>query len=112
MKSKSNSLAFILTTLVATLFFTAAGQSAKKAEINTAQAGAAAAAVTPRERTPEAQAKMSPQDALAKLRVGNARFAAGQSRARNLPAEVRGTAVAQYPFAVVLSCLDSRAPVE
>jgi carbonic anhydrase len=55
---------------------------------------------------------MSPQDALAKLRAGNARFAAGQSRARNLPAEVRATAAGQYPFAVVVSCLDSRAPVE
>jgi carbonic anhydrase len=55
---------------------------------------------------------MSPQDALAKLRAGNARFVAGQSRARNLPAEVRGTAAGQYPFGVVLSCLDSRAPVE
>jgi carbonic anhydrase len=29
-----------------------------------------------------------------------------------LPAEVRGTAGGQYPFAVVVSCLDSRAPVE
>jgi len=66
----------------------------------------------PRERTQEAQAAMSPQDALAKLRAGNARFVAGQSRARNLPAEVRATAGGQYPFAVILSCLDSRAPVE
>lgn len=55
---------------------------------------------------------MSPQDVLAKLRAGNARFAAGQSRARNLPSEVRATAAGQYPFAVIVSCLDSRAPVE
>jgi carbonic anhydrase len=55
---------------------------------------------------------MSPKEALEKLRSGNARFAAGQSRARNLPAEVRSTAAGQYPFAVVVSCLDSRAPVE
>jgi carbonic anhydrase len=55
---------------------------------------------------------MSPQNALAKLRAGNARFAAGQSRPRNLPAELRATAPGQYPFAVILSCLDSRAPVE
>jgi len=63
-------------------------------------------------RTQEAQAMMTPQDALAKLRAGNARFAAGQSRARNLPSEVRATAGGQYPFAVIVSCLDSRAPVE
>ena len=73
---------------------------------------AASAVVSPRERTAESQAAMSPQDALTKLRAGNARFVAGQSRGRNLPAEVRGTAGGQYPFAVVVSCLDSRAPVE
>jgi carbonic anhydrase len=55
---------------------------------------------------------MTPQEAVDKLRAGNARFVAGQSRARNLPAEVRTTAAGQYPFAVVLSCLDSRQPVE
>jgi carbonic anhydrase len=71
-----------------------------------------ATTTTPRERTPAAQATMSPQDALAKLRAGNERFAAGQSRARNLPAEVRSTSGGQYPFAVIVSCLDSRAPVE
>ena len=71
-----------------------------------------ATTTTPRERTPGAQATMSPQDALAKLRAGNERFAAGQSRARNLPAEVRSTSGGQYPFAVIVSCLDSRAPVE
>jgi carbonic anhydrase len=76
------------------------------------QAPTGPAAVAARERTQQSQAAMSPQDALAKLRAGNARFAAGESRARNLPAEVRATAPSQYPFAVIVSCLDSRAPVE
>jgi len=31
---------------------------------------------------------------------------------RNLPAKVRATSAAQYPFAVILSCLDSRASAE
>jgi carbonic anhydrase len=65
-----------------------------------------------RERTLEAQAKMTPQEAVDKLRAGNARFVSGQSRTRNLPTEVRTTAAGQYPFAVVLSCLDSRQPIE
>ena len=55
---------------------------------------------------------VSSAEAWKKLEEGNARFAAGQSRARNLPAEVRATAGGQYPFGVVLSCLDSRVPVE
>ena len=91
-----NDKVVLATSLIAALILSAGGQSS----------------TTPRERTQEAQATMSPQDALAKLRAGNARFAAGQSRARNLPAEVRSTAGGQYPFAVIVSCLDSRAPVE
>ena len=81
-------------------------------QVDNAAVEAAAAVMVPPGRTAEAQAKMSPQDALAKLRAGNERFAAGQSRARNLPEEVRTTASGQYPFAVIVSCLDSRAPVE
>jgi carbonic anhydrase len=63
-------------------------------------------------QTKESQAAMTPQAALARLRDGNARFVAGRPLTRDLPAAVRGTAAAQYPFAVVLSCLDSRQPIE
>jgi carbonic anhydrase len=62
--------------------------------------------------TKEAQAAMSPKDALTELQAGNKRFVAGQTQVRNLPAKVRATASGQYPFAVVLSCLDSRQPIE
>jgi len=62
--------------------------------------------------TKESQAAMTPQAALAELRAGNARFMAGQSQVHNLPAKVRATASGQYPFAVILSCLDSRQPTE
>jgi carbonic anhydrase len=55
---------------------------------------------------------MTPQQALAQLRAGNARFVSGHMLARNLPAEVRATASGQFPVAVVLSCLDSRQPIE
>jgi carbonic anhydrase len=69
------------------------------------------AALSPTQ-TKESQTAMTPQQALAKLREGNARFAAGQSLIRNYPAEVKATTSGQYPFAVVLSCLDSRQPIE
>ena len=55
---------------------------------------------------------MTPQSALAELRDGNARFVAGHPLMRNLPSQVKATAAGQYPFAVVLSCLDSRQPIE
>ena len=63
-------------------------------------------------RTQAAQAAMTPQAALAELRDGNARFVSGRPLVRNLPAEVKATASGQYPFAVILSCLDSRQPIE
>ena len=68
------------------------------------------AAATP--PTKESQAAMTPQSALAELKAGNARFVAGHPLVRNLKADVKATASGQYPFAVVLSCLDSRQPIE
>lgn len=66
----------------------------------------------PKVETKESQAAITPEEALARLQEGNARFALGQSRQRNFPAKVRATAEGQYPFAVILSCLDSRVPAE
>ena len=63
-------------------------------------------------QTKASQAMMTPQQALAELRDGNARFVAGKPLHRDFPAQVKATASGQYPFAVVLSCLDSRQPVE
>ncbi len=63
-------------------------------------------------QTKASQSAMTPQSALAELRDGNARFVAGRPLLRNLPAQVTATASGQYPFAVVLSCLDSRQPIE
>ena len=63
-------------------------------------------------QTKASQAAMTPQSALAELKAGNARFVAGLPLARNYPWQVQATAAGQYPFAVVLSCLDSRQPIE
>jgi carbonic anhydrase len=63
-------------------------------------------------QTKESQAAMGPQQALAELKAGNERFVAGKPLVRNLPSQVKATASGQYPFAVVLSCLDSRQPIE
>jgi carbonic anhydrase len=62
--------------------------------------------------TKEMQATTTPESALAELKAGNARFVAGHPLQRNMPADVKATASGQYPFAVVLSCLDSRQPIE
>jgi carbonic anhydrase len=62
--------------------------------------------------TKEQQAAMTPQSALAELKAGNARFVSGHPLKRDLQAAVKATASGQYPLAVVLSCLDSRKPIE
>jgi carbonic anhydrase len=72
----------------------------------------AAAAAAGQDRTKESQAAMTPAEALEKLRAGNARFAAGTSRPRNLKLQISATASGQFPFAAVLSCMDSRVPAE
>ena len=62
--------------------------------------------------TKESQTAMTPAQALDELKAGNARFVASRPLRRDLPADVKTTAPGQYPFAVVLSCLDSRQPIE
>ena len=63
-------------------------------------------------QTQSTQATMTPQDALAHLRNGNARFLASRQEERNLLEQVKVTGDGQYPFAVVLSCIDSRVAPE
>lgn len=60
----------------------------------------------------EAQATLTPDEALQLLKEGNARFVAGESIDRDLIEQQKATSAGQYPFAVVLSCLDSRSAPE
>ncbi|MBS3746743.1 MAG: carbonic anhydrase [Wenzhouxiangellaceae bacterium] len=60
----------------------------------------------------EAQSTLTPDEALQLLKEGNARFVAGESIDRDLIEQQKATSVGQYPFAVVLSCLDSRSAPE
>lgn len=46
------------------------------------------------------------------LRASNQRFANGKMLHRNLLKQMKETAAGQYPFAVVVSCLDSRTSSE
>lgn len=61
-----------------------------------------------------AQSKLSPDTALQELMDGNQRFASGRLTAfeQDLGILKRNTAEKQEPFAGVLSCADSRVPVE
>lgn len=63
-------------------------------------------------QTKASQSALKPSDALKMLKDGNQRFATGHRLGRNLISQVKGTAKGQYPFAAILSCMDSRAPAE
>lgn len=59
-----------------------------------------------------ARDRLSPADALQLLREGNERFCSDALLPRAYDHEIAATAAAQYPFAAVLTCIDSRIPVE
>ena len=63
-------------------------------------------------QTRESQTDLTPAAALNLLREGNARFQAGSMATRDLVSQVGVTAQGQFPFAVILSCIDSRVSAE
>ena len=58
------------------------------------------------------QQRITPAEALQQLVEGNRRFAGGHSMRYDYPEAVHQTAAGQYPFAVILSCVDSRTSSE
>lgn len=62
--------------------------------------------------TKEAQQLLTPEDAINLLKEGNKRFVSNLKINRNLLQQVNETSEGQYPFAVILSCIDSRTSAE
>ena len=62
--------------------------------------------------TAEEQKALTPDMVIQNLKEGNKHYVKNDVTARDVPAMVRNAAQGQYPEAVILSCLDSRVPVE
>ncbi len=62
--------------------------------------------------TKESQAAMTADAAIEILKKGNKRFVANQKADRDLLEQVSDTKSGQYPFATILSCIDSRVSAE
>jgi len=62
--------------------------------------------------TKEEQDALTTDMVLAMLKEGNIRFANNDLTSRDHSKQVRNSALSQYPKAIVLSCVDSRVPVE
>lgn len=60
----------------------------------------------------ESQSTLTPEMALQYLKEGNSRFVNNLRANRDLLSQVNATRDGQYPFATVLSCMDSRTSVE
>lgn len=65
-----------------------------------------------RAHTSETQATVTPAKALQFLKEGNQRFQHNLKANRNLLQQVNETSEGQFPFAVILSCIDSRTSAE
>jgi carbonic anhydrase len=62
--------------------------------------------------TAEEQAEMTPQEIIGRLKKGNENFINNNLTQRDHSAQRRKAMIGQYPKAIVLSCVDSRVPVE
>ncbi len=62
--------------------------------------------------TKETQSTMTPQKSLQSLKEGNQRFQKNLQAGRMLLEQVEDTSKGQYPFATILSCIDSRVSSE
>jgi carbonic anhydrase len=65
-----------------------------------------------RAHTKESQATMTPQRAFEFLKEGNGRFRQNLRMSRDLLQQVNDTREGQWPFATILSCIDSRTSAE
>jgi len=62
--------------------------------------------------SPDEQKKLTPEAVLADLKAGNERYLKGAHSDPNAAARIKAATKGQYPKAYVLSCVDSRVPVE
>ena len=62
--------------------------------------------------TQEQQKALKPDDVIKTLKEGNDRFTNNDLTARDHSKQVRNSTFSQYPKAIILSCVDSRVPVE
>ncbi|MFT4832567.1 MAG: carbonic anhydrase [Maribacter sp.] len=62
--------------------------------------------------TKEEQEALTPREVLESLKAGNERFVRSDLTARDHSAQIRESADTQFPKAIILSCVDSRVPVE
>jgi len=104
------------TILIALLFFMACNNKGQNKEqiksIQSEHSAESMVGIVEDVLTKSEQDALSPEKVIQSLKEGNGRFMQNDLTARNHSAQVRKSVKAQYPKAIVLSCVDSRVPVE
>ena len=62
--------------------------------------------------TKEQRDRLTPDDVIKQMKLGNERFRMGKPSPHNYVSQKRSTSEGQYPSAMILGCIDSRAPGE
>ncbi len=62
--------------------------------------------------TAQEQSQLTPDAVIGRLKEGNQRFLNNELTLRDNSAQAKNSAKGQYPMAAILSCIDSRVPVE
>lgn len=63
-------------------------------------------------QTNKSQTEITPEDAISLLKKGNNRFLKNKFLNRDYKEQISNSSNGQHPFVIVLSCIDSRVPVE
>ena len=87
-------------------------QPEQKAIENLSQAEEQAKPLVQEVLTQDQRDALTPDDVIKSFKEGNERFVNNDLTARDHSEQVRKSATGQFPKAVILSCLDSRVPVE
>lgn len=99
--------------VVAALAFVACNQQQNTAaEPLLLTAGAPEQALVERVLSKQEQMDLTADGIIAQLKEGNRLFRSNQLTARDYSQQVKNAAEGQYPEAIILSCVDSRVPVE
>jgi carbonic anhydrase len=109
---KGTMTAIAVASLVGLLSSGCAQEAGPPATENAAASAPQIAPLVERILTQEEQDALTPDEVLRLLKEGNERFASGTLTSRDHSAQVRKAASGQFPKAIVLSCVDSRVPVE
>ena len=62
--------------------------------------------------TKEQRDRLTPNEVIAQMKLGNERFRSGKPHPHDYVAQKRSSSTGQYPAAIILGCIDSRAPAE